>query len=68
MVYFISLLRADLMACDQSLSAEKAVPFQKVTSMEGFRMRDFRRELNRVLPFAYRRNARPINLLKNNDE
>ena len=64
MIHFISLLRADLMACDQSLPAEKAVPFQEVTSMEGFRMRDFRRELNRVVPFAYRRNARPINLLK----
>ncbi|XP_072027811.1 uncharacterized protein, partial [Amphiura filiformis] len=64
MVYFISLLRADLMACDQSLPMSKAVPFQKVTCMEGFKMQDFRRELNRVVPFAYRRNARPVNLLK----
>lgn len=64
MVYCISYLRADLMACDQSLPVEKAVSFQKVMSIEGFRMRDFRQELNRVVPFAYRRNARPVNLLK----
>lgn len=64
MVYFVSYLQADLMACDPSLHGEKAVSFQNVTSMEGLRMRDFRRELNRVVPFAYRRNARPVNLLK----
>ncbi|XP_028390889.1 uncharacterized protein LOC114515787 [Dendronephthya gigantea] len=64
MVYFVTYLRADLMACDPCLPGEKVVSFQDVTSTEGFRMRDFRRELNSVVPFSYRRNARPVNLLK----
>ena len=63
-IYLICLLRADLMACDPILPPSKAVPFQKVMQMEGLQMRDFRRERNRVVPFAYRRNARPINLLR----
>ena len=63
-IYLICLLRADLMACDPSLPPGKAVPFQKVIQMDGLQMRDFRREHNKVVPFAYRRNARPINLLR----
>ena len=42
------------------------VTFQDVkrSSGLGLRMRDFRQELNRVVPFQYRRNVRQVNMLR----
>ncbi|XP_072038667.1 uncharacterized protein [Amphiura filiformis] len=60
---FVTFLKADFMACNP----HNPVPtFQDVTksSGAGLRMRDFRRGLNQVVPFQYRRNVRQVNMLR----
>ena len=66
--FFVSFMRAEMMACEEENSAAnkaktKVVSFQQILLTEGLQMRNFRRGLNRVAPFAYRRNARPVNSL-----
>ena len=66
--WFLKYLRADVLACSNDVSSNEKpmqVPsFQEVKNIDGFRMRDFRRELNKVTPFRYRRNVRPVNMLR----
>ena len=70
MMWFVSYLRAEALAfaIKQPVAAESNQPlptFQKVKHSDegGLRLRYFRRgELNRVVPFQYRRNVRCVNL------
>ncbi|XP_072025605.1 uncharacterized protein [Amphiura filiformis] len=66
--YFVDYLRADLMACNRIHEVEEAqgkvATFQQVKGQcSGLRMRDFRQRLNTVVPWRYRCNARPVNML-----
>ncbi len=64
-VYFVHYLRADYMCCIKEDPTDlPLVKFQDVRHQEGLRMRDFRRELNKVVPFRLRRNIRPVTLLR----
>ncbi|XP_072038860.1 uncharacterized protein [Amphiura filiformis] len=64
-IYFVHYLRADYMCCIQDDPLDlPLVKFQDVRHQEGLRMRDFRRELNKVVPFRFRRNIRPVTLLR----
>ncbi len=66
--WFLMYLRADLLACttdDRSNSKARKTPsFQEVKNVGNLRMRDFRHGLNKVVPFRYRRNIRPVNMLR----
>ena len=67
--YFVDYLRADLMASNCILkevadTKGKIETFQQVKQQcSGLRMRDFRKGLNKVVPWRYRCNARPVNML-----
>ncbi|XP_072037507.1 uncharacterized protein [Amphiura filiformis] len=51
-----------------TVKAAPPPPFQEVKHREGLILRDFRRgELNKVVPFRYRRNVRRVNLLRGMD-
>ena len=63
--HFVDFLRADFAACQQQ-NTLSLVTFQevKMSSGLGLRMRDFRQELNRIVPFQYRCNVRQVNMLR----
>ena len=64
-IYFVDYLRADYMCCLQEDPTDlPLVKFSDIRHTENMRMRDFRRELNKVVPFRYRRNVRPVTLLR----
>ena len=64
-VHFVHYLRSDYMCCIKDDPVDlPIVKFQDVRHQEGLRMRDFRRELNKVVPFRFRRNIRPVTLLR----
>ena len=69
MKWFLLYLRSDLLACEASSATNgkrrnQAPSLQEVKNVHGLAMRDFRRELNSVAPFRYRRNIRPVNMLR----
>ena len=46
----------------------KDVPlFNTVMTYHGMQMRDFRKKLNRLVPFQYRVNARDLTIMNGND-
>ncbi|XP_072025642.1 LOW QUALITY PROTEIN: uncharacterized protein [Amphiura filiformis] len=60
---FVTFLKADFLACNPH---NRIPTFQDIknSSGAGLRMRDFRRGLNQVVPFQYRRNVRQVNMLR----
>ncbi|XP_072051332.1 uncharacterized protein [Amphiura filiformis] len=66
--WFLMYLRSDLLACTSEFSSNstlvKVPSLQEFKSVGNLRMRDFRHEVNRVAPFRYRRNIRPVNMLR----
>ncbi|XP_038066350.1 uncharacterized protein LOC119736402 [Patiria miniata] len=61
---FLQYLRADIMAGGFHIPALKDVPsFDSVKKCQGMRMRDFRKELNKLVPFQYRVNERDLTLV-----
>ena len=69
--HFIRFLRADFTASLRQRSGTTGSESSLVTFKEvkqslglGLRMRDFRKELNTVVPFQYRRNVRQVNMLR----
>ncbi|XP_072038668.1 uncharacterized protein [Amphiura filiformis] len=68
MNWFVSYLRAECMAVNKGSQLTKPPSFQKVKQSEGLQLRDFRRgNSNKVVPFRYRRNARPVNMTRGMD-
>ena len=62
--HFLHYLRADIMAGGIGISPLKSLPeFSYVKKYHGMQMRDFRKELNRLVPFKYRVNARDITMV-----
>ncbi|XP_038048046.1 uncharacterized protein LOC119722095 [Patiria miniata] len=63
--YFLQYLRADIMAGGLGMPSLKKIPsFESVKKYHGMEMRDFRKGLNKLVPFQYQRNKREFN--KNN--
>ena len=61
-------LRADIRAGGLGIRPLKDVPsFNTVMTYHGMRMRDFRKELNRLVPFQYRVNARDLTMMNGYD-
>ncbi len=59
---FLVYLRADIMGGGLGMPSLKNVPsLSTVMNYNGMQMRDFRKELNRVVPFKYRTNVRGLN-------
>ncbi|XP_072038618.1 uncharacterized protein [Amphiura filiformis] len=68
MNWFVSYLRAECMAVNKDSQSTNPPSFQKVKQSEGLQLRDFRRgNSNKVVPFRYRRNARPVNMTRGMD-
>ncbi|XP_071800599.1 uncharacterized protein [Asterias amurensis] len=58
---FLVYLRAEIMAGGHGIPSLKEVPsFGSVMTFSGMQMRDFRKELNRVVPFKLRTNVRGL--------
>ena len=70
--YFVAYLRVDTtlsnmkkyVECMSFATSEAFLPFRNVQEASGLRMRDFRRGLNKVVPFQYRRNVRHVSMLR----
>ena len=65
--YFVAYLRAELTASTnmrELMLSETILPFRNVQEASGLRMRDFRRGLNKVVPFQYRHNVRHVSMLR----
>ncbi|XP_033109910.1 uncharacterized protein LOC117111149 [Anneissia japonica] len=60
---FTRYLRILFLAITDKPSVKEEVPFflKAFDNIEGFRLRDFTKELNKVMPFRYRLNTRPCN-------
>ncbi|XP_033646970.1 uncharacterized protein LOC117306596 isoform X1 [Asterias rubens] len=59
--YFIAYLRAQIMAGGLGIPPLTYLPsFGEVMKYNGLEMRDFRKKLNRLVPFQYRVNARDL--------
>ncbi|XP_038054012.1 uncharacterized protein LOC119726427 [Patiria miniata] len=59
--HFLRYLRAEIMAGGFDIPALQDVPsFDSVKKCQGMRMRDFRKELNKFVPFRYRLNVRSL--------
>ncbi|XP_072038666.1 uncharacterized protein [Amphiura filiformis] len=72
MRWFVNYLRAEYLAIntlpDDLRSTQQVPTFQEVKQSVGFQLRDFRKgELNKVVPFCYRRNVRTVNLMTGMD-
>ncbi|XP_071801502.1 uncharacterized protein [Asterias amurensis] len=62
--YFLAYLRAQIMAGGLGVPPLTNVPsFGEVMKYNGLEMRDFRKKLNRLVPFQYRINARDLTLI-----
>ncbi|XP_033101449.1 uncharacterized protein LOC117104673 [Anneissia japonica] len=61
--FFIRYLRILFLATNNEPSVKEEVPFflKSFENIEGFRLRDFTKELNKVIPFRYRLNTRLCN-------
>ncbi|XP_038048058.1 uncharacterized protein LOC119722105 [Patiria miniata] len=63
-ICFLMYLRAHLLAGGLGIPPLKDVPsFESVKKYHGLRMRDFRKGLNKLVPFQYRVNARDLTKL-----
>ncbi|XP_038047659.1 uncharacterized protein LOC119721772 [Patiria miniata] len=61
--HFLQYLRADIMAGGRGIPALKKIPsFQNVKKYHGMEMRDFRKGLNKLVPFQYLVNKRDLNV------
>ncbi|XP_038066879.1 uncharacterized protein LOC119736924 [Patiria miniata] len=61
--HFLQYLRAEIMAGGFGIPALQDVPsFEKVKKHQGLRMRDFRKELNKLVPFQNRCNIRDLTM------
>ncbi|XP_022088316.1 uncharacterized protein LOC110978003 [Acanthaster planci] len=68
MPWFLAYLRTDIMAGGVGIPVMDHAPkLSEVMQFEGLRMRDFRKELNRLVPFLYRINARKVTLLNGHE-
>ena len=66
--WFLAYLRADIMGGGVGVPVMEHVPtLNEVMNYNGMRMRDFRKERNRLVPFQYRVNKRKITLLNGMD-
>ncbi|XP_022107995.1 uncharacterized protein LOC110988607 isoform X1 [Acanthaster planci] len=66
--WFLAYLRADIMGGGIGIPAMDHVPkLSEVTHFNGMRMRNFRKGLNKLVPFKYRVNARKITMLNGMD-
>ncbi|XP_038048045.1 uncharacterized protein LOC119722094 [Patiria miniata] len=62
--HFLQYLRADIMAGAFGIPALKKIPsFENVKKYHGMEMRDFRKGLNKLVPFQYLFNKRDLNAL-----
>ncbi|XP_038047661.1 uncharacterized protein LOC119721775 [Patiria miniata] len=67
-ICFLMYLRADFMAGGLGIPPREEVPsFESVKKYHGLRMRDFRKGLNKLVPFQYRVNARDLTMLNGYD-
>ncbi|XP_071801196.1 uncharacterized protein [Asterias amurensis] len=66
--YFLAYLRAQIMAGGPGIQPLTNVPsFGEVMKYNGLEMRDFRKKLNRLVPFHHRVNARDLTLISVTD-
>ncbi|XP_038047619.1 uncharacterized protein LOC119721694 [Patiria miniata] len=66
--WFLAFLRTEIMAGGVGIPVMDHVPkLSEVMQYEGLRMRDFRKERNRLVPFQYRVNARRITMLRGHE-
>ncbi|XP_033646967.1 uncharacterized protein LOC117306595 [Asterias rubens] len=66
--YFVAYLRAQIMAGGLGIPPLTNVPsFGEVMKYNGLEMRDFRKKLNRLVPYQYRINARDLTLISATD-
>ncbi|XP_038047682.1 uncharacterized protein LOC119721796 [Patiria miniata] len=66
--YFLQYLRAEIMVGGLGIPILKEVPsFESVKKYHGLQMRDFRKGLNKLVPFQYRVNKRDLNVLNGYD-
>ncbi|XP_038048044.1 uncharacterized protein LOC119722093 [Patiria miniata] len=66
--HFLQYLRADIMAGGLGIPSLKDVPsFESVKKYHGMEMRDFRKGLNKLVPFRYLRNKRDLNINNGTD-
>ncbi|XP_033646972.1 uncharacterized protein LOC117306597 [Asterias rubens] len=66
--YFLAYLRAQIMGGGFGVPPLTKVPsFGEVMKYNGLEMRDFRKKLNRLVPFQYRVNARDLNVITATD-
>ncbi|XP_033635467.1 uncharacterized protein LOC117296567 isoform X5 [Asterias rubens] len=66
--HFVAYLRAQIMGGGFGVPPLTKVPsFGEVMKYNGLEMRDFRKKLNRLVPFQYRVNARDLNVINVTD-
>ncbi|XP_022089909.1 uncharacterized protein LOC110978891 isoform X2 [Acanthaster planci] len=66
--YFLQYLRADIMAGGRGIPPLEDVPsFGSVKGYNGMQMRNFRKGMNKLIPFMYRKNARDLTMMNGSD-
>ncbi|XP_038048056.1 uncharacterized protein LOC119722103 [Patiria miniata] len=67
-IFFLMYLRGDIMGGGLGIPSLKEVPsFESVKKYHGLQMRDFRKGLNKLVPFQYRVNARDLTMMNGSD-
>ncbi|XP_033635916.1 uncharacterized protein LOC117296920 [Asterias rubens] len=66
--HFLAFLRADIMGGGLSIDASENIPsLNAAMTYNGMQMNDFRKTLNRLVPFQYRVNARDLTMMNGAD-
>lgn len=66
--HFLAFLRADIMGGGLGVDASENIPsLNAAMTYNGMRMNDFRKTLNRLVPFQYRVNARDLTMMNGAD-